>query len=75
MTCAALQITGELRHASYVESWLKMLKGDPKAILTGRLSRFKSYGLSSLLYRGRSRARLVTEPRHERGFSYEIMGE
>jgi antirestriction protein ArdC len=34
MTCATLQVTGELRHASYVESWLKVLKGDPKAILT-----------------------------------------
>lgn len=34
MTCAALQITGELRHASYVESWLKVLKNDSHAILT-----------------------------------------
>jgi antirestriction protein ArdC len=34
MTCAVLQITGELRHASYVEHWLKILKGDSKAILT-----------------------------------------
>ena len=34
MTCATLQVTGELRHASYVESWLKVLKGDSKAILT-----------------------------------------
>jgi antirestriction protein ArdC len=34
MVCAHLQITGELRHASYCESWLRVLKGDPKAILT-----------------------------------------
>jgi antirestriction protein ArdC len=34
MTCAVLQITGELRHASYVDNWLKILKGDSKAILT-----------------------------------------
>lgn len=34
MTCAVLQVKGELRHASYVDSWLKVLKGDPKAILT-----------------------------------------
>jgi antirestriction protein ArdC len=34
MTCAVLQITGELRHASYAESWLKVLKADSKAILT-----------------------------------------
>lgn len=34
MTCAILQITGELRHASYVESWLKVLKNDPRAIIT-----------------------------------------
>jgi antirestriction protein ArdC len=35
MTCAVLQIRGELRHASYVEGWLKVLKNDnSKAILT-----------------------------------------
>ena len=34
MTCATLQVTGELRHASYVESWLKVLKNDSKAIVT-----------------------------------------
>ena len=34
MTCAHLQVTGELRHASYVEQWLKVLKNDAKAILT-----------------------------------------
>jgi len=34
MTCAVLQIKGELRHASYVESWLKVLKKDSSAILT-----------------------------------------
>lgn len=34
MICAELQITGELRHASYVEGWLKVLKKDTKAILT-----------------------------------------
>jgi antirestriction protein ArdC len=34
MTCALLQITGELRHASYVDSWLKVLKNDHRAILT-----------------------------------------
>ena len=34
MTCAHLQIKGELRHASYVEGWLQVLKNDRKAILT-----------------------------------------
>lgn len=34
MTCALLQVTGELRHASYVENWLKVLKSDKKAIIT-----------------------------------------
>lgn len=34
MVCAHLQITGELRHASYVNDWLKVLKEDKKAILT-----------------------------------------
>jgi antirestriction protein ArdC len=34
MACATLQITGELRHATYIESWLPILKDDPRAILT-----------------------------------------
>jgi antirestriction protein ArdC len=34
MTCAHLQVKGELRHASYVEYWLKVLKQDNKAILS-----------------------------------------
>lgn len=34
MTCAVLQVQGELRHAGYVESWLKVLKSDSKAIVT-----------------------------------------
>jgi len=34
MTCAFLEIRGELRHASYVDSWLKVLKQDSRAILT-----------------------------------------
>ena len=34
MTCAVLQVQGELRHASYVEGWLKVLKADSRAILT-----------------------------------------
>jgi antirestriction protein ArdC len=34
MTCAHLQIKGELRHASYVEHWLKVLKQDSRAILS-----------------------------------------
>jgi len=34
MTCAVLQVTGELRHASYVANWLQVLKNDNTAILT-----------------------------------------
>jgi antirestriction protein ArdC len=34
MTCAHLQIKGELRHASYVDHWLKVLKRDSRAILS-----------------------------------------
>lgn len=34
MTCAYLEVRGELRHASYVESWLKVLKENSRAILT-----------------------------------------
>lgn len=32
--CAALGIHGELRHAGYIESWLKLLKSDKRAIFT-----------------------------------------
>jgi antirestriction protein ArdC len=34
MTCAHLQVKGELRHASYVDHWLKVLKQDSRAILS-----------------------------------------
>ena len=33
MLCAHLKIDGQLQHASYVASWLKVLKQDSKAIL------------------------------------------
>ncbi len=32
--CAALGIQGELRHAGYIQSWLKLLKSDKRAIFT-----------------------------------------
>ena len=32
--CADLGIEGKLQHAAYIESWLKVLKGDKKAIFT-----------------------------------------
>lgn len=32
--CATLGVTGELRHASYVGNWLKVLKSDKRAIFT-----------------------------------------
>lgn len=32
--CARLGIKGELRHAAYIESWLKVLKNDKRAIFT-----------------------------------------
>lgn len=32
--CAHLGVHGELRHAGYIENWLKVLKGDKKAIFT-----------------------------------------
>lgn len=34
MLCAHLDVTGELRHASYCAHWLKILKQDSRAILT-----------------------------------------
>lgn len=33
MLCAHLKIDGQLQHASYIQSWLKVLKQDSKAIL------------------------------------------
>ena len=33
MMCAHLKIDGQLQHASYIDSWLKVLKQDSKAIL------------------------------------------
>lgn len=32
-TCSEHGITGELRHASYIESWISLLKDDPKALM------------------------------------------
>ena len=32
--CAHLGITGELRHAGYVETWLELLRHDDRAIFT-----------------------------------------
>ena len=32
--CAHCRIDGELRHASYLQSWLKVLRGDKRAIFT-----------------------------------------
>ena len=32
--CAHCRIDGELRHASYLQSWLKVLRSDKRAIFT-----------------------------------------
>ena len=32
--CAELGVDGELRHASYIQHWIKLLKSDPKAMVT-----------------------------------------
>ncbi|MEZ5835022.1 MAG: zincin-like metallopeptidase domain-containing protein [Geminicoccaceae bacterium] len=32
--CAHLGVTGELRHAGYIDSWLTLLRGDRRAIFT-----------------------------------------
>ena len=32
--CAHLVITGELRHAGYIENWLNLLRHDDRAIFT-----------------------------------------
>jgi antirestriction protein ArdC len=33
MLCAHLKLDGQLQHSSYIASWLKVLKDDPKNIL------------------------------------------
>jgi hypothetical protein len=48
--CRVLQVKGELRHASYVENWLKVLKGNPKTILTAAsMASNKSYPIGHAL--------------------------
>src|SRR3984893_16356463 len=32
--CAELGVQGELRHSSYIDHWIKLLKSDPRAIFT-----------------------------------------
>jgi antirestriction protein ArdC len=34
MLCAKLGINGDLRHAGYIENWLKALRNDKRYILT-----------------------------------------
>lgn len=55
MACGLLQVTGELRHASYIESWLKVLKEDSKAILTA----------ASLASKAVDHLRSYSEPKQE----------
>lgn len=55
MVCALLQVKGELRHASYVESWLKILKGDARAILSA----------ASLASKATDYLRSLTQPTEE----------
>jgi antirestriction protein ArdC len=50
-TCAHLQVTGELRHSSYVESWPKVLKNDTKAILMAASLASKASRLSAQFQR------------------------
>ena len=40
--CAHLGIMGELRHSGYIQSWIEMLKGDPKAIFTASAAASKA---------------------------------
>jgi antirestriction protein ArdC len=32
--CAEFNLDGELRHAAYIASWIKLLKDEPKAFMT-----------------------------------------
>ncbi len=40
--CAHLGITGELRHSGYINSWIELLKDDPKAIFTAAAAASKA---------------------------------
>lgn len=55
MTCAVLGVKGELRHASYVEGWLKVLKNDERAIITA----------ASLASKATDYLRAFSEPKEE----------
>lgn len=43
MTCAYLGLDGQLQHAEYIGSWLKVLKKDPKAILSASAQAQKAF--------------------------------
>ncbi len=44
-TCAALGITGDLQHAEYIGAWLRILKGDKRAIFTAAAAAQKATDL------------------------------
>ena len=53
--CSEQQITQDVRrdHAPYIDSWLKLLKPDPKAVVTAA-ARFGSYRFIAALQRERA---------------------
>ena len=49
MSCAYLGLDGQLQHAEYIGSWLKVLKSDPKAILTAGAQAQKAFNFLQAL--------------------------
>lgn len=56
-TCAALGLAGDLQHAEYIGAWLRILKGDKRAIFTAASAAQKA---ADYLLRGRDQ--LTYEP-------------
>src|SRR4029079_758119 len=57
--CAHLDIEGELRHAGYIEDWIRLLKDDPKAIFAASS---KAYEASDYLRVFSEKGRVGEQP-------------
>jgi antirestriction protein ArdC len=67
MVCCVLQITGELRHTSYVDPWLKILKGDSKAILIAAISSRRDIAALRSDQRAHRAANIISPARQSSG--------
>jgi hypothetical protein len=59
--CANYQINGDLRHAGYIQSWLKVLKNDNKAIFKAAALAQKSADYIKAFSTGEEAAQPVAE--------------